>query len=162
MSGLLEHSRILIYGRAITCITIKAPPAGDDNSDQDEALINPGLLNSKTGPKQLATVYGFEFEGHYYDLATPAVLLVHGKPKSPKQAGAVVVSDPRLADDIKVWTYDKGDYSVRLDVSSGPLEAILLEDELDNAALAAETSGKRVSGKRVSGKRVSGKRMSGD
>ena len=154
MSGLLDNSKILMYGRVLKGVTLDVAKA--------DTLVDAALLKSRAGVKQLATIYGFEFEGHYYDLPTPAVMLVHGNPQTPAKAGAAVESDPKLMDDIKVWTYDKGDYSVRLDVSSGPLEEILLGEALDDSAMAAQTSAKRISGKRVSGKRVSGKRMSGD
>ncbi|MCP4470849.1 MAG: hypothetical protein GY815_09210 [Gammaproteobacteria bacterium] len=53
--------------------------------------------------------------------------------------------------DIKVWSYDKADFSVRLDVDSGPLEDILLEKAVNDSGVAAQTSAKRVSGKRMSG-----------
>ena len=151
MSGLLDNSKILMYGRVLEGVTLDA-----------DALVDAALLKSRAGVKQLATIYGFEFEGHYYDLPTPAVMLVHGDPQTPAEAGAAVESDPKLMGDINVWTYDKGDYSSRLDVSTGPLEEILLAEALDDSAMAAQTSAKRISGKRVSGKRVSGKRMSGD
>jgi hypothetical protein len=161
MSGLLDSSKVLMYGRVLKGVTLDVA-AAEDNADHDEVLVDAALLKSRAGVKQLATIYGFEFEGHYYDLPTPAVMLVHGDPQTPVQARAVVESDPKLMKDVKVWTNDKDDYSVRLDVSSGPLEAILLEEALDDSAMAAQTSAKRISGKRVSGKRVSGKRMSGD
>ena len=154
MSGLLDNSKILMYGRVLKGVTLDVAKA--------DTLVDAALLKSRAGVKQLATIYGFEFEGHYYDLPTPAVMLVHGNPQTPAKAGAAVESDPKLMEDIKVWAYDKGDYSVRLDVSSGPLEEILLGEALDDSAMAAQTSAKRISGKRVSGKRVSGKRMSGD
>ncbi len=151
MSGLLEHSKILIYGRVVAGVTLDAPPADDANSDEDDALIDPEILKRAGVDKKLATVFGFEFEGHYYDLPKPAILLVHGEPKSPQDAGAVVESDPKLMDDIKVWSYDKADFSVRLDVDSGPLEDILLEKAVNDSGVAAQTSAKRVSGKRMSG-----------
>lgn len=155
MSGLLEHSRVLMYGRVLAGVKLETA-AEAKNPDSDEVLVNAALLKSKEGAPQLATIYGFEFEGHYYDLPVPAVFLVHGKPQTAKLARAVVESDPKLADDIRVWTYDKGDCSVRLDVSSGPLESILLDEAIDSSAMAAQTSAKRISGKRVSGKRMSG------
>ena len=36
--------------------------------------------------------------------------------------------------DMKVWVYDKGDFSMRLDVETGTFERILLEAELDEEA----------------------------
>ena len=162
MSGLLEHSRILMYGRVVAGVTLggAADDSGDSGDSEKPAATE--TLSGAHGADRMATIYGFEFEGHYYDLMTPAVFLVAGEGQTPGQAEAAVKTRPRLADDMKVWVYDKGDWSVRLDVSSGPLEATLLEEAIEEAAMAAETSGKRVSGKRVSGKRVSGKRMSGD
>jgi hypothetical protein len=150
MSGLLEHSRILVYGRVAAGIKLDGD---DEKSAKKDAVIDSRLLGAD---KKLATVFGFEFEGHYYDLPRPAILLVHGKSKSPKDAGAAVKSSPKLMDDIEVWSYDKADFSVRLDVNSGTLEEILLEQAIDDSGVAAQTSGKRVSGKRVSGKRMSG------
>jgi hypothetical protein len=156
MSGLLGHSKILIYGRVVEGITLDAATAGDGSYGNDQASVYSDLLRSNVADKKLATVFGFEFEGHYYDLPKPVILLVHGEPKSPNNAGAVVESDPKLMEDINVWSYDKADFSVRLDVSSGPLEEILLEQAVDDSGVAAQTSAKRVSGKRVSGKRMSG------
>ena len=155
MSGLLAHSKILIYGRVVSGITIDADKMGDDGPGNN-FLRSQLTTKNKDRKQQFATVYGFEFEGHYYDLPAPAILLVHGDPVSPKSAGAVVYPDPRLNIDIKVWSYDKNDFSIRLDIESGPLEAILLEQALDSSGVAAQTSAKRISGKRVSGKRMSG------
>jgi len=152
MSGLLDHSSILIYGRKLSGLTI-------DTSALPGASGVSGKLQSQPATSSsagLATVYGFEFEGHYYDLAAPTILLVHGDPKTPAEAGASVESSPKLRDDIKVWVYDKADYSMRLDIESGFLQDILLDAALDESNVAAQTSAKRMSGKRVSGKRMSG------
>jgi hypothetical protein len=146
MSGLLEHSKILVYGRVVAGITLDAAAVGDDQTS-----IYSNILRSNVADKKLATVFGFEFEGHYYDLPKPVILLVHGEPKSPKNAGATVESDPKLMDDVNVWSYDKADFSVRFDVSSGSLEDILLEKAVSDSGVAAQTSAKRVSGKRMSG-----------
>jgi hypothetical protein len=43
----------------------------------------------------------------------------------------VSVADFQFADDIRFWSYDKGDFSIRMDVSTGTLEDILLEAEVD-------------------------------
>ncbi len=164
MDSLLGQSRVLVYGRVIQGLKISVSDLDDDGLGYNKLLRNQfgdKKASDESKPK-LAAVYGFEFEGHYYDLPAPTILLVHGSGITPQEAGAVVESDPKLAEDIKVWPYDKADFSMRLDGESGPLEAILLDDALASSELAAETSGKRVSGKRVSGKRVSGKRMSGD
>jgi hypothetical protein len=163
MDDLMGQSRILLYGRVLKGIKVSV-------EDLNDGLGFNKLLRSQFGngdsggdaKPRFAMVYGFEFEGHYYDLTAPTVLLVHGSGTAPEKAGAVVETDPKLVADVKVWPYDKADFSMRLDVDSGPLESILLEPALEDEELAAEMSGKRVSGKRVSGKRVSGKRVRGD
>ena len=162
MDTLMGQSRVLIYGREMKGIKISV-------KDLSDGIGFNKLLRNQFGDKdtsedakpRFAAVYGFEFEGHYYDLSAPTVLLVHGEGTTPEEAGAVVESNPKLAGKVKVWSYDKADFSMRLDIDSGPLESILLEQALDEEGLAGEMSGKRVSGKRVSGKRVSGKRVSG-
>jgi hypothetical protein len=92
---------------------------------------------------RLARIYAFSFEGHYYDLPKPVIFLVHGDGSDPEamrppqsRAGRApadadrtgVASSPgSFSEDIRVWTYDKGDFSLRLDPDTGTLEQILLE-----------------------------------
>ena len=132
----------------------------------------------------IAKIYGFSYEGRYYDLARPTLFLVHGDGEAVTQAPPVPPAvphpsraprDPLLtglsgadfefADDLRVWSYDKADYSIRMDVETGMFEQLLLEAELDEEAIEAFYSGQRarVSGQRarVSGQRarVSGQRV---
>jgi len=126
---------------------------------------------------QFARIYGFAYEGTYYELPEPTVFLVHGKgepaaaasgvnarsPLEPSKSG-VAAADYQVADGIMVWNYDKADYSIRMDVMTGMLEQILLDIYFgfDSPAVGgARVSGARVSGARVSGARVSGARVSG-
>ena len=67
---------------------------------------------------------------------------------------------------VVIWSYDKGDFSMRMDIETGQLVDILLDytiggDERDLSYSGARVSGARVSGARVSGARVSGARVSG-
>jgi hypothetical protein len=99
---------------------------------------------------RLARIYGFSFEGHYYDLARPAIFLVHGPGNDPEafrpgtarlesrgdrapadaDRTGVAYTASSFSHDMRVWSYDKGDFSIRLDPTSGPLEQILLQAEL--------------------------------
>jgi hypothetical protein len=133
---------------------------------------------------RIAKIYGFSYEGRYYDLARPTLFLVHGDGEVVTQAPPAVGAPPHgsraprhpsltglsgadfdFADDLRVWSYDKADYSIRMDVETGMLEQLLLEAELDEDAIEAFHSGQRarVSGQRarVSGQRarVSGQRV---
>src|SRR5205823_3491775 len=87
-----------------------------------------------------ARIYGFSFEGQFYDLPKPAIFLVHG-PGETVDANStrrtnlddsgVVAREWEFSSargqDIRRWDYDKGDFSIRLDIETGPFEAILLE-----------------------------------
>ena len=94
---------------------------------------------------RLARIYAFSFEGQYYELSRPTIYLVHGEGADapatpPAHPGARISRGPSSADesglpskgwefssDLKMWEYDKGDFSLRLDVEAGPLEQILLD-----------------------------------
>lgn len=127
-----------------------------------------------------ARIYGFSYAGLYYELETPALFLVHGDgadpasvaksgggggnsrlakaPENPSTTG-LAGTDFQLAEGLSVWAYDKGDFSIRMDVSTGPLDQILLD--LEGCDSSPGIAGSRVSGSRVAGSRVSGSRVSG-
>jgi hypothetical protein len=128
------------------------PPRQGRNNFLQQQLADPNAM--------LARIYGFSYEGHYYDLPQPAIFLVHG-PGTPAELSpglgvpwnrlertAAEVDRTGVAGtgrssslDIKVWSYDKGDFSVRFDIETGPFEQILLE-----AALVSESSNAGFSG----------------
>jgi hypothetical protein len=142
-----------------------------------------------TSQAVLARIYAFSYGGHFYELSVPSIFLVHGSgedvtPTVPVQKGKGKPGDlagegavaPGTVDetgvpakgwdfmeDIRMWQYDKGDFSMRLDVDSGQFEQILLEATIQPESYfgGARVSGARVSGARVSGARVSGARVSG-
>ncbi len=128
----------------------------------------------------LARIYGFAYDGTYYELPEPTIFLVHGEgesatdhnipenqagraPLSPSESG-VASADYQMSNDIRVWDYDKADYTIRMDVLTGQFEQVLLDLFFgsDGPSMSgARVSGARVSGARVSGARVSGARVSG-
>jgi len=66
------------------------------------------------------------------------------------------------ANDLRSWEYEKGDFSLRLDLDAGPFEQILLQMALRGAGVSgAGVSGAGVSGAGVSGAGVSGAGVSG-
>ena len=99
------------------------PPRLGGNNFLQAQLASPGA--------RLARIYAFSYEGHYYDLGTPAIFLVHGPGRDPEAfrpalfvPGARFSRAPADADrtgvantpssfseDIRVWSYDKGDFS---------------------------------------------------
>ena len=146
---ILSASNVLMYGRIVKDLQI----VHESSNPPEEELHRPFVAQRKGQNKflqmqvedpeaMIARIYGFSYEGRYYDLPKPALFLVHGEgevaeipaadarasraPDMPDRSG-VAAQAYSLADELKVWSYDKGDFSVRLDVETGPLEQILLE-----------------------------------
>ena len=136
---LLGISEVQLYGEAVTDMSFK---------------------NKKGDPvKQFVRVYGFGFEGGFYALDAPIIMLLEGAGSAPSDSTPKEFRDS-LSANIKQWSCDKTDRTARLDELTGSVEDILLEVELGGGA-AGRVSGGRVSGGRVSGGRVSGGRVSG-
>ena len=57
-------------------------------------------------------------------LAAPAVRPARA-PGSPSLTG-IAAADFEFADDLRVWSYDKADYTIRMDVETGMFEDVLL------------------------------------
>lgn len=116
-------------------------------------------------------------------MARPTLFLVHGDGDavtltndtddvpSPSRAlrrpalSGLSAADFDFADNIRVWSYDKADYTVRMDVDTGRFEQLLLLAEMDEDELASFYSGQRArtggQRARVGGQRarVSGQRV---
>ena len=155
--SLLNQSVVRLYGRAVSDLKL------DGTASQGDGATTRLQDQLSADGAQLARIYGFEHDGHYYDLPSPAIFLVHGDGRAPADSGVVVESDPELEIDdakIRVWVYDKADFSIRLDIQTGTFEDILMA-ATENASQQLQASGMRVSGMRVSGMRVSGMRMKG-
>ncbi len=172
---LLFPSRVLLYGRVVVDLTIgpqgaaipEAVPLLGDNRFLQRQLDPPGAVPADA--PQIARIYGFSYEGHYYDLAKPALFVVHGPgvdaerpvPGPPGAGGAAgppsrvarapdgtdrsgVASTPRsFSEDMMVWAYDKGDFSIRMDVETGTFEQILLEAELSADRIKIQYAGQK-------------------
>lgn len=140
---LLSVSEVVLYGQRVT----------------DMKYIDP-VTKPKPEPKYFVRIFGFGFEGGYYDMDAPIIMLLEGDgdelaPTTPKD-----VKDA-FATNIRQWTVCKSDHAARLDELTGTVEDILLEVELGGGGNGGRVSGGRVSGGRVSGGRVSGGRVSG-
>lgn len=138
---LLSMSEVLLYGEAVSDMEYK-----DKSGDPVRYFVR---------------VYGFGYEGNYYGMDTPVIMLLEGK------GSKLTTSTPQnvrnsYSSEIKQWVCDKSDHSARLDEMTGSIEDILLEVEIGGSGHGGRVSGGRVSGGRVSGGRVSGGRVSGD
>jgi hypothetical protein len=142
---LLSPSNVLLYGRVAKDLTFTfQPPTSPANTPVPRLGGNNFLQQQlQAGGATLARIYAFTYEGHYYDLPRPMIFLVHGTgadPEAPKPGGPRFSRAPAdadrtgvgsqsysFADDMKVWSYDKGDFSLRMDVETGTFEQILLD-----------------------------------
>ena len=147
---LLGASSVFLFGRRLSDISLNpnydasaGPPIGGNN-----------FLRAQLSAEgaRLARIFAFSFEGAFFELARPAIFLVHGiglDPDDPPPQNATGASEysrlarspgssgrtglgsqtQALSKDIRVWIYDKGDFSMRLDIETGPLEQILLASE---------------------------------
>lgn len=191
---LLSPTNVLLFGRVLADLEIKTAAGIHDPFVKARAGGNQFLDKQlgAADPK-FARIYGFSYAGLYYELETPALFLVHGDgadavttagtdlpaaasaaakaankrlaraPDNPSRTG-LAATDFHFADGLSVWSFDKGDFSIRMDVSTGPLDQILLDLEGCDASpgiAGSRVSGSRVAGSRVSGSRVSGSRVSG-
>ena len=177
---LLSPSGVLLYGRVVEDLEFKLKKPSDTLPGAGSDDPPPRLGNNKFLQMQLeayastagdarqpkiARIYAFSYEGHYYDLAKPALFLVHGPgvdaerhvpgvsagtkgraaraPDKTDRSG--VAATPRsFSEDMQVWAYDKGDFSIRMDVETGTFEQILLDVEMSTDRLGMTFSGKTV------------------
>jgi len=99
------------------------------------------FLERQISGASFARIYGFSFEGTYYDLPRPTLFLVHGagelvseeigrfaaaRSPSPSSLTGLAAADFDFADGLRVWSYDKADYTIRMDVETGMFEDVLL------------------------------------
>lgn len=180
--SILSVSTVYLFGRIVSDLKVS-----DNDPDDEFRLPRKGSNNFlkqqiRNGDVALARIYAFSFEGCLYELNRPSIFLVHGSGQDPDLPEPTTEDYKRLArspgrlsrtglgrhsgsfsKDMRVWAYDKGDFSMRLDVETGTLENILLGAELDEETWASggRSSGGRSSGGRSSGGRSSGGRSSG-
>jgi hypothetical protein len=93
------------------------------------------------GDLRLAHIFGFAHEGRYTPMHVPALFLVHTNGQDVLAAGETEIDPARLglahlekgnltfASDLKFWTYDRGDETIRLDVSTGTLLQLVVDAE---------------------------------
>ena len=178
METLLGLSGVKLYGRVLVDLIIEQDgkhPEGPGNNFLQELVADKDA--------KFARIYAFVFETQYYEFPRPIIMLVKGdgddpvrderagkgarrtarSPTSPDLTG-VAAQHYQFAEGIKVWSYDKNDFSIVMDVETGPIEQILLASLSDSDIAhfrGAKVSGAKVGGGRVGGGRVGGGRVGG-
>jgi len=145
---LLGVSAVYLFGRQLSDLILRGsvyqplsvPKTGKNN-----------FLRRQLGADDaaLARIYAFSFEGAFIELSRPAIFVVHGSGADPDDPPPNAIAYDRLsrspgssartglgsqigalAKDMRVWVYDKGDLSMRLDAETGTFEQILLSAEV--------------------------------
>ncbi|WP_299777462.1 hypothetical protein [uncultured Roseobacter sp.] len=149
--SLYTSASIVLFGREVDDLAVVS--ASRDNQ----------VLSKADG--QFARIYGFSYDGAYFEIPTPVLFMVKGESKDPDK---VPVPGPNPRDkkfyaDLRAWIVKQSDDTIRLDVDQGKFEDVLLAMAADGVSgvSGARVSGARVSGARVAGARVSGARISG-
>lgn len=75
-------------------------------------------------------------------------------PREPDITG-IAAAHFDFADEMRVWSYDKGDYSIRMDVDTGMFEDVLLAAMLGSGG-ALESSGMNARGMNARGMNARG------
>jgi len=121
------------------------------------------IVPKPAGKKKFARVYGFSYGGVYFDLAGPTMFMVEGDgvdATKVKEPGPGLDDDDPFYADLKAWTCERNESTVRLDYETGRFEQVLLE-LIGDESMVEGVSGSRVAGSRVAGSRVAGSRVSG-
>ncbi len=183
---LLSPSNILLYGRVVEDLQIAAVDHSPFVPGAKRGGVNKELAEqlSEKGAK-FARIYGFSYEGAYYDLPRPALFLVSGDgvpmtepskrgadggavnparaPGEPSLSG-MGATDMQFVDELRVWSYDKADHTIRMDTEAGEFEEVLLAPffggggSVSGAKVSGWRAGAKVSGAKVTGAKLSGNR----
>jgi hypothetical protein len=191
--SLLSGSTVLLFGKVLQDITLNhrvynrrgTPPRRGVNKLLQDPLAYGPDSDPHVRPEDaslLARIYGFSHQGQYFELAPPAIFLVHGIGDDPEalrpfdqqdsarqftqgstilDKAGVALQLGHFAQDVRVWSYDKSDFSLRLDEASGMLEQILLQAELDSDGDYPQFGGGKVGGGKVGGGKVGGGKVGG-
>ena len=142
---------VRLFGREFTGLVLGAnPPLATKAS----GIPLRDQLDKATDPR-LARVYGFSYQGNYYKLSDPTILLVHGEGAEVPAGNEAVCLDvlgvefksETFAAHVRMWEQDEVDFSVRIDITTGWLQDILVTPEISDAGNvtggdAAEMSGR--------------------
>ncbi len=148
--NLLSPTNITLFGRVF--------PLAVDRASLPQALGANHFLRDQLDQEnaRFARIYAFSYEGTFYNLPKPAIYLVHGDGDPVRGAGlpnrgqgnnqpvitdsGLVALDFDFEADVRMWEYDKGDFTLRLDAVSGTFDEILLEAALSMTAREALVS----------------------
>lgn len=119
--SLLFPSTIRMYGRPFAGLKIDDRGASKDvNNDLHRQLAETDV--------QLARIYGFVYEGSYYDLPAPCIFVVRGEGlgSTDDDFELGIPTDLILPKDFRMWAHEKSDMTIRIDTEAGSFEETML------------------------------------
>lgn len=143
-------------------------PDNDDAADAADTPVQRGgthnnLLLSQLSADgaTLARIYAFSYQGAFYDLPRPTIFVVHGRGIDPEGSSLAPLPDQAtlsrmpaasgrtglgsmggsFTGEIRVWAYDRADFTARLDIETGSFDTVLLAMEIGTGDPAAQSAG---------------------
>ncbi len=174
--SLLQASDILLFGIVVEDLKVEVSDVNGKELPQRKGK-NRQLAEQFNKDSKFARIYAFSYEGAYFELPWPALFLVHGDgesvtdgnlpgghaaraPTRPSQTG-LPAADFQFSDDVNYWSYDKADYTIRMDVETGMFEQVLLDFMFDGDGFGGGVAGASVRGASVRGASVRGASVRG-
>ena len=158
--NLLSPTNITLFGRVfpLSVDTTLIPAALGANHFLRDQLTHESGDDAKKA--RFARIYAISYEGTFHHLARPALFLVHSEGKEIASAGLAdrgpdaggltddsglitkdftferskegpAAKDLKPGQSVRYWEYDKGDFTLRIDIASGTFEDVLLDAEVD-------------------------------
>jgi hypothetical protein len=137
--GLFSSGGVRLFGRPYNGLQIGELGINPTSNNPLQVMLGQ-KFNDKANPPQLARIYGFTYLGNYFKLAEPLVFLVFGKGaeiKSGYPTPDVSLDDLGLESKgldftagVWMWMADQADIALRIDITIGWLNDILLSEEM--------------------------------
>jgi len=137
--GLFSAGGVRLFGRPFTGLELGELGLNPTSNNPLQVMLAQKFADPNN-PPQLARIFGFSYLGNYFKLAEPLVFLVFGKgtaiksglpsPGNPLETLGVETKGVDFTEGVQMWLADQADISVRIDVTIGWLNDILLSEEM--------------------------------
>ena len=139
---LFAGSTVRLFGNNFEGLELKAEGGAPVGAPSALRAVHDTPAGETGLSPRLARIYGFSYQGSYYKLPEPTVLLVYGEGTpvvSPAQGAApafpgVEFNGQTFAAGVLMWEQDRSDYSVRIDITPGWLYDVLLDPGMSDGA----------------------------
>jgi hypothetical protein len=134
--ALLAPAGIRMFGRSFVGLTV-GELGVHPNANAPLLTLLRSLTPAARAQLQLARIYGYSYQGNYFKLAEPTVFLVYdagievtpGQWPIPLGELGVEFKDEVFASQVRMWFFDQLDMGIRIDITIGWMQDILLEAE---------------------------------